>query len=250
MLPNATSSPDSVPEDFDILSSTEHSDGSFLFRFASASEIKEKLDELKKEKKLEALNKKKKLEALNKKKKSHALNKKKLAREGVVEEGEAGVPALVSESIEKLNTEVDRTLGDEIESSSSVVVGVADQDPQILVNEKEGVLDSDTETPVIDDSEKNDEHLKLDLVEDGDGDGKHGIPSEDVDAEGNGVPSASKEDSKPDSHQEAVVSTVAAESDVVSDLNSGASAEIEEEEEGRRLTLKLLISLQLARVMV
>lgn len=211
----------------------EHSDGSFLFRFASASEIKEKLDELKKEKKLEALNKKKKLEALNKKEKLEALNKKKLAREGVVEEGEAGVQALVSESIEKLNTEVDRTLGDGIESSSTVVVGVADQDPQILVNEKEGVvLDSDTETPVIDDSQKNDEHLKLDLAEDGDGDGKHGIPSEDVDAKGNGVPSASKEDSKLDSHQEAVVSTVAAESDVVSDLNSGASAEIEEEEEG------------------
>ncbi|RDX58142.1 putative protein phosphatase 2C 71 [Mucuna pruriens] len=230
MLPNATSSPNSVPEDFDILSSTEHSDGTIVFRFGSASEIREKLDELNKKKKLDELNKKKKLDALNKKKKVDALNKKKLARESVVEEGKAGVRALVSESVENLNTKVDRALGDEIESSSTVVVGVADQNPQLLVNEKEGVvLDSDSGTPVINDSQKINRHLKLDLVEDSDG--KHGVLSEDVGAECNGVLNASEEDSELDSHQEVVVSTVAPESDVVSDLNSGASAEVEEEEE-------------------
>ena len=39
----------------------EHSDGSFVFRFASANEIREQLDELNKKKKSDALNKKKKL---------------------------------------------------------------------------------------------------------------------------------------------------------------------------------------------
>ncbi|TKY71447.1 phosphatase 2C 71 [Spatholobus suberectus] len=203
MLPDATSSPNSVPEEFDILSSTELSDGSFVFRFGNASEIGEKLDELEKE---------------------------KLAREGVVEEGKAGVRALVSESVEKVNTEVDRTLGDEIESYSSVVVGVADQNPQILVNEKESVvLDSDSGTPVINDSQKIDRHLKMDSVEDGDG--QHGILSEDVGAGCNSVPSVSEEDSELDSHQEVVVSTVAAELDVVSDPSTGTSGEVEEEEE-------------------
>ncbi|KAG4948266.1 hypothetical protein JHK84_041714 [Glycine max] len=214
LLPNATSSPNSDPEDFDILSSTEHSDGSFVFRFASANEIREQLDEL---------NKKKKSDALNKK-------KKKLAREGVLEEGKAGVRALVSESVKKLNTEVDRTLGGEIESSSTVVVGVADQNPQLLLNEKEGdVLDSDSGPPVTNDLQKIDRHLKLDSVEDGDG--QRGISSEDVGTESNGVPSASEADSELDSHREAVVSTVATEADVVSDLKSDAFAEVEEEEE-------------------
>ncbi|KAH1207942.1 putative protein phosphatase 2C 71 [Glycine max] len=215
LLPNATSSPNSDPEDFDILSSTEHSDGSFVFRFASANEIREQLDEL---------NKKKKSDALNKK-------KKKLAREGVLEEGKAGVRALVSESVKKLNTEVDRTLGGEIESSSTVVVDVADQNPQLLLNEKEGdVLDSDSGPPVTNDLQKIDRHLKLDSVEDGDG--QRGISSEDVGTESNGVPSASEADSELDSHREAVVSTVATEADVVSDLKSDAFAEVEEEEEG------------------
>ncbi|KRH10513.1 hypothetical protein GLYMA_15G052300v4 [Glycine max] len=214
LLPNATSSPNSDPEDFDILSSTEHSDGSFVFRFASANEIREQLDEL---------NKKKKSDALNKK-------KKKLAREGVLEEGKAGVRALVSESVKKLNTEVDRTLGGEIESSSTVVVDVADQNPQLLLNEKEGdVLDSDSGPPVTNDLQKIDRHLKLDSVEDGDG--QRGISSEDVGTESNGVPSASEADSELDSHREAVVSTVATEADVVSDLKSDAFAEVEEEEE-------------------
>lgn len=193
----------------------EHSDGSFVFRFASANEIREQLDEL---------NKKKKSDALNKK-------KKKLAREGVLEEGKAGVRALVSESVKKLNTEVDRTLGGEIESSSTVVVGVADQNPQLLLNEKEGdVLDSDSGPPVTNDLQKIDRHLKLDSVEDGDG--QRGISSEDVGTESNGVPSASEADSELDSHREAVVSTVATEADVVSDLKSDAFAEVEEEEEG------------------
>ncbi|KAK7412124.1 hypothetical protein VNO78_03572 [Psophocarpus tetragonolobus] len=203
ILPNATSSPNSDhAEDFDILSSTEHSDGTFVFRFATASEIREKIDELNKKKKLEELNKKKKSDALNKKKKLDALNKKKLSQKGVVEEGKAADQALVSGSVKKLDTEVGRNLGDENESSSAVVVGVADQDPQLLVNEKEsGDLDRDSGTPVINDSQKMDRHLKLDSMEDG------------------------------DSHQEAVFSTVAPESCVVSDLKSGASAEVAEEEE-------------------
>nr|KYP60547.1 putative protein phosphatase 2C BIPP2C1 [Cajanus cajan] len=197
VLHNATSSPNSVPEDFDILSSTERSDGSFVFRFANASEIREKLDEL---------------------------NREKLARESIEKEGKA---VLVSESVEKLNTEVDRTLGDESEFSSTVVVGVADQNHQILVNEKEGVISySDSGTPVINDSQKVNRQLKLDSVEDGDG--QHGILGEDVGAECNSV--LVEDGSELVSYQEAVVSTVASEFDVVSDLNSGAYANVEEEE--------------------
>lgn len=243
MLPNATSSRNSDPEDFDVLSSTEHSDGTFVFRFGTASEIRQHLDELNKKKKTDELKKKKKSDALNKKKKLDVSNKKKLAREGVVEEDKAGVRALVSDGVEKLNTDVYRTLGDDVESSSTVVVSVADQHSLLPVKEKESVvLNSDYGSPVI-----NDRHLKLDSVEDGDG--HQEIFGEDVGAECNGFLSASEEDSELDSDQEAVVSTVAPESDAVSALKSGASAEVEEDE-GRRLTLKLLISLQLARVMV
>ncbi|TKY53174.1 phosphatase 2C 62 [Spatholobus suberectus] len=139
MLPNATSPSNSIPEDFDILSSTVF-DRIFVFRFGNASEIREKLD---------------------------ALDKEKLACEGVVEKGKAGVRGLLGEIVEKLKTEVDRTCGDEIESSSTAVV-VVDQNPQLLVNEKESVvLDSDQDG-------------KLDSVEDGDD--HHGILTEDVGA--------------------------------------------------------------------
>ncbi|KAK7302510.1 hypothetical protein RJT34_13400 [Clitoria ternatea] len=265
-LPFATSppgsSPNSDPEDFDILSSTEHSDGSFIFRFANATEIREKLAELEKE---------------------------KLARESVEEGGKVGVKALLSESIENLNTAVDHDVGDEksvensnteidhdqrrksVESlnlvdesveilntgsSSAVVVDVADQDPQLVVNEEEsveilniessvavvvGVADQDPQlpineeesvvldTPAIDDSKKIDRHLKLDSVEDADG--QQGILSEDVADESNVAPSVSEEHSEIDGHDKAVISTVTPESDTFSDLNSAASEEVEEEKE-------------------
>ncbi|KAK7331700.1 hypothetical protein VNO80_28437 [Phaseolus coccineus] len=227
MLPNATSSRNSDPEDFDILSSTEHSDGTFVFRFGTASEIRQQLDELNKKKKTDEWKKKKKSDALNKKKKLDASNKKKLAREGVVEEDKASVRALVSDGVEKLNTDVYRTSGDEIESSSTVVVSVADQHSLLPVKEKESiVLNSDYGSPVI-----NDRHLKLDSVEDGDG--HQEIFSEDIGAECNGFLSASEEDSELDNHQEAVVSTVVPESDAVSALKSGAAAEVEEHEAGK-----------------
>ncbi|XP_047159585.1 probable protein phosphatase 2C 71 isoform X2 [Vigna umbellata] len=227
MLLNATSSRNSDPEDFDILSSTEHSDGTFLFQFATASEIRQKLDELNKKKKADELNKKKKSIALNKKKKVDTLNKKKLAPEVVVEESKAGVRALVSDSVEELNIGDYRPSEYEIESSATVVVTVADQQSLLPVKEEESVvLNSDSGTPVI-----KDRHLKLDSVEDGDG--NQGILSEDIGVEINGFLSASEEDSKLDTPQETVVSTVAPESDGFSDLKSGASAEVEEDEAGK-----------------
>ncbi|XP_027365119.1 probable protein phosphatase 2C 71 isoform X2 [Abrus precatorius] len=201
MLPNATSPSNPVPEDFDILSSTECSDGSFVFRFGNASEIRERIDEL---------------------------GKEKLTREGVEEGGKAGVRTLLDEGVEK-NVEVDHNLGEEAESSSNLVVGVADRNSQLPVNEKESVVsDNDSETPVIDDSQNIDGYSKLDSVEDGDD--QHEILKEDVDAECNGVLSAVDEDSEVDNHEEVVVSTVSSEPDVFSDQNSD-SGEAEEEEE-------------------
>ncbi|BAT86856.1 protein phosphatase 2C [Vigna angularis] len=227
MLLNATSSRNSDPEDFDILSSTEHSDGTFLFQFATASEIRQKLDELNKKKKADELNKKKKSIALNKKKKVDTLNRKKLSPEVVVEESKAGVRTLVSDSVEELNIGDYRPSEYEIESSATVVVTVADQQSLLPVKEEESVvLNSDSRNPVI-----KDRHLKLDSVEDGDG--NQGILSEDIGVEINGFLSASEEDSKLDTPQETVVSTVAPESDGFSDLKSGASAEVEEDEAGK-----------------
>ncbi|XP_047159587.1 probable protein phosphatase 2C 71 isoform X3 [Vigna umbellata] len=195
--------------------------------FATASEIRQKLDELNKKKKADELNKKKKSIALNKKKKVDTLNKKKLAPEVVVEESKAGVRALVSDSVEELNIGDYRPSEYEIESSATVVVTVADQQSLLPVKEEESVvLNSDSGTPVI-----KDRHLKLDSVEDGDG--NQGILSEDIGVEINGFLSASEEDSKLDTPQETVVSTVAPESDGFSDLKSGASAEVEEDEAGK-----------------
>ncbi|KAJ1440328.1 hypothetical protein SESBI_01895 [Sesbania bispinosa] len=107
----------STPEDVDFLTSTECYDGSFVFWFGNASEIREKI-------------------------------------------------------------------GEEIESSSIVVVAIVDDNPQLLVNEKQSVvLDNDPETPLVNDSRKIDRHLELDSVEDG----EHGILSEDVADECNGT---------------------------------------------------------------
>ncbi|KAL2342114.1 hypothetical protein Fmac_010054 [Flemingia macrophylla] len=205
VLPNATSSPNSVPEDFDIISSTQRSDGSFLFRFGNAREIREKLDEL---------------------------NREKLSRENIEEEGKA---VLVSESVEKFSPEVDRSLGDEIKSSSTVIVCVANQNPQVLVNEKEDDLSfNDSGTPVINDSQRVNRQLKLDSAEDGGG--QHGILGDDVGAKCNVL---IEENSELVSHQDAVVSTIAPESDVVSDLNSGAYTEVEEEEKGDKANIEV-----------
>jgi hypothetical protein len=183
---------------------TERSDGSFVFTFGNASEFKEMIAEL---------------------------NKQKLVTdpEGV---DEGGVSVMLSDDgVEKLSNEDDNSnLGEEIESSSTVVVAVADQNSQLLVSENESgvVLDSypESETQIID------KDLKLDLVEDGD-DGQHGICSEDVASEPNVVSSVSKEeDSRVDSHKEVAVSTVSPESDVFSDHSSGTTEEVEEKEEG------------------
>lgn len=172
-----------------------------MFRFGNASEIREMIAEL---------------------------NQQKLVEENVEE---VGFSALVSDGVEKLTNEDDGNLGEEIESSSTVVVAVADQNPHLFVSEKESVvvLDSDLVTPVINDLQKVDGHLKLDSVEDGDC--QNGICSEDV-AEPNVVPSVSKEDYRVDSYKEVVVSTVSPESDMFSDLSSRASMEVEEKEEG------------------
>ncbi|KAK7328168.1 hypothetical protein VNO77_22265 [Canavalia gladiata] len=204
MFPNATSPSRSGREDLDIISVTECEDGSFLFRFGKASEIRDKREEL---------------------------DKEKLAREGVEKGGKAGDRAVLSESVEKLNSEEDgHNLEEEIESSSIVAARVSDQIPQHLMNEKESVaLGNDSETPVINDSQKVDRHLKLDTVEDGDD--EQGNLDEDVADECNGVPSVSKEDSELDSREEVVGSTVAPESDMLSDLNNDASGKVEEEEE-------------------
>jgi hypothetical protein len=192
---------------------TERSDGSFVFTFGNASEFKEMIAEL---------------------------NTQKLVTdpEGV---DEGGVSVLLSDDgVEKLTNEDDNSnLGEEIESSSTVVVAVADQNSQLLVSENESsvVLDSypESETHVINDLQIIDKHLKLDSVEDGD-DGQHGICSEDVAAEPNVVSSVSKEeDSKDDSLKEVVVSTVSPESDEFSDHSSGTTEEVEEKEEGEVL---------------
>lgn len=174
----------------------ECSDGSFIFKFGNASEIRENIGEL---------------------------DQQKLVSEVVEEVEEGGVRASLREGVEKLRNEDDYKLGDEIESSSVVIVGVADQNSRLLVTEEESaVLDSDLDTIVI-----NDRHLKLDSVEDGDG--LLGILGEDVAAE-----SVSEEDSQVDSHKEVVDSTVSPDSDVLFDLSNGASGyeEVEEKEGG------------------
>lgn len=184
-----------------LLILAECSDGSFIFKFGNASEIRENLGEL---------------------------DQNKLVREVVEEVEEGGVRALLKEGVEKVRNEDDRKLGEEIESSSVVIVGVADPNSQLLVTEEESaVLDSDLDTIVINDSQKNDRHLKLDSVEDGDG--LHGILGENVAAE-----SVSEEDSQFDSHKEVVDSTVSPDSGVLSDLSNSASGyeEVEEKEEG------------------
>jgi len=200
---------------------TERSDGSFVFTFGNASEIREKIAEL---------------------------NKQKLVPEGVGEE--EGVSVLESDDgVEQLSNEDDSNLGGEIESSSTVVVGVADQNfPLESENESSIVLDSETEseTPVINDLQVIDKHFKLDSAEDGDG--QHGICNKGVAAavvEHNVVPSVSKEEhSQVDSHkEEIVISTVSpAESDVFSDPSSGPSLETEEKEEGDILTYVVSVS--------
>jgi hypothetical protein len=200
----------------DLFALTEHPDGSFVFTFGNASEIREKIAEL---------------------------NKQKLMPEGVVEEEGVGVLAS-DDGVEQLSNEDDSNLRGDIESSSTVVVGVADQNPPLLESENESsvVLDSEpeSETPVINDLQVIDKHFKLDSVDDSDD--QHGVCSEDVAAaavEHNVVPSVSEEeDSQVGSHkEEVIVSTVSpAESDVFSDLSSVPSLETEEKEEGDILT--------------
>ncbi|KAL1336261.1 hypothetical protein HN51_030653 [Arachis hypogaea] len=195
----SSSSSNSVPEEVDILSSTECSDGSVVFQFANASEVRKRMAELEQE---------------------------KLAREAVEKVGEAG-PALLSEGVEKLNTEVDHNLVEEIESSSTVVVSVANRNLQLPVNEEESnVLYNVSKAAVISDENEIDGNLMLDSGEDV----HHGISSEDVAAEGNDVPSLSEEDSETDNQKE-VVSTVTPESDIIPGLNSHASGEVEEVKE-------------------
>ncbi|RYQ82708.1 hypothetical protein Ahy_B10g101279 isoform B [Arachis hypogaea] len=195
----SSSSSNSVPEEVDILSSTECSDGSVVFQFANASEVRKRMAELEQE---------------------------KLAREAVEKVGEAG-PALLSEGVEKLNTEVDHNLVEEIESSSTVVVSLANRNLQLPVNEEESnVLYNVSKAAVISDENEIDGNLMLDSGEDV----QHGISSKDVAAEGNDVPSLSEEDSETDNQKE-VVSTVTPESDIIPGLNSHASGEVEEVKE-------------------
>ncbi|KAJ1399342.1 hypothetical protein SESBI_30443 [Sesbania bispinosa] len=191
-----------TPEDVDILTSTESFDGSFVFWFGNASEIREKMGELAQE---------------------------KLTRETV---DEGGVKALLSDSVEKVNSEVDHNLGGEIESSSIATIAIVDNNPQLLVNEKQSVvLDNDSETPLINDSRKIDRHLELDSVEDG----EHGILSEDTTDKCNRVTSASKKESQVDDDKVVVVSTVIPESnsDILSDQNGDAVGEVDDGHNGR-----------------
>ncbi|XP_019440365.1 PREDICTED: probable protein phosphatase 2C 62 isoform X1 [Lupinus angustifolius] len=165
----SSSSPNSDTEDFDVLSSTVCSDGSVVFRFGNATEIREKLAEL---------------------------DRQKLACEDVHEEDKAGVSALLSEGVETLNTEVDHNSGEGIESYSVAVVGDADQNLQRSVNESGSVVnDTESETNVINDSQKVDRHLKLNPDEDV----QHGNLNEDVAAEGNDILSVSEADSENES---------------------------------------------------
>ncbi|CAL0334345.1 unnamed protein product [Lupinus luteus] len=160
---SSSSSSNSETQHFDVLSSTLCSDGSVVFRFGNATEIREKLAEL---------------------------DQQKLACEDVHEEDKAGVSALLSEGVETLNTEVDRNFGEGIESYS---VADADQLLQCSGNESESVVnDIDSEPNVINDSQKVDRHLKLNSDEDV----QHGILNEDVAAEGNDILSVSEADSE------------------------------------------------------
>ncbi|KAJ1395497.1 hypothetical protein SESBI_33305 [Sesbania bispinosa] len=150
------------------------------------------------------------------------LAQEKLTRETVDEGG-----ALLSDSVEKVNSEVGHNLGEEIESSSIAAVSIVDDNSQLLVNEKQSVvLDNDPETPLINDSRKIDRHMELDSVEDG----EHGILSEDAADECNGVPSASDEESQVDDDKVVVISTVIPESnsDILSYQNSDAVGEVDE----------------------
>ncbi|KAJ1384722.1 hypothetical protein SESBI_42284 [Sesbania bispinosa] len=151
------------------------------------------------------------------------LAQEKLTHETV---DEGGVRALLSDSVEKVNSEVDHNLGEEIESSSIAAVAIVDDNPQLLVNEKQNVvLDNDPETPLINDSRKINRHLELDSV-----DGEHGILSEDAADECNGIPSASKEESQVDDDKVVVVSTVIpkSNSDILSYQNNVAVEEVDE----------------------
>ncbi|XP_061363264.1 probable protein phosphatase 2C BIPP2C1 [Gastrolobium bilobum] len=224
----SSSYPNFDPEDVDLLSSTECSDGSFVFRFGNASEIRDNREGVEEGGKAGVRTLKSEgVEKLNIEVDHNSGEDIESSCEGVEEGGKAGARTLKSKGVEKLNIEVDHYSGEEIESSSIVVVGVADQNPQLLVNDKESVvLDNDSETPVINDSLNIDRHLMLDSVDDGDG--QHEILSEEVAAECNGVPSVSQEDSEVDSHKEVVVSTVTLESDVFTDPISCASGEVEE----------------------
>ncbi|KAF1895363.1 hypothetical protein Lal_00044013 [Lupinus albus] len=166
---SSSSSPNSHTEDFDLLSSTVCFDGSIVFRFGNATEIREKLAEL---------------------------DREKLACEDVHDEGKAGVSALLSEGVETLNTEVDHNSGEGIESFSVALVSVADQNLQHSMNESGSVVnDTDSETNVINDSQKVDRHLKLNSDEFG----QHGNLNEDVAAEGNDILSVSEADSENES---------------------------------------------------
>ncbi|KAJ1390413.1 hypothetical protein SESBI_37507 [Sesbania bispinosa] len=148
-----------------------------------------------------------------------------LARLETVDEG--GVRALLSDNVEEVNNEVDHNLGEEIESSSTATVSIVDDNPQLLVNEKQSVvLNNDPETPFFNDSRKIDRHLELDSVDDG----EHGSLSKDVVDECNGVPSASEEESQVDDDKVVVVSTVIPESNsyILSYQNSDAVGEVDE----------------------
>ncbi|KAI4296335.1 hypothetical protein L6164_036301 [Bauhinia variegata] len=228
---NANSSPssssDSASGDFDLVSATERSDGSVVFRFGYVSEISEK---------------------------SGNKDQQKFTHEVVEEGGKVGASDLSSEDIEILNMldtpeeeagtenitdkEFDHTsrVGDELESSvreqisNSEVVHIVDKNTQVLVNEKEdSVPNSDLGTVVMVDSLKTDENIKLNSVEDG----KHVLISEDVAAEVNDAPSISEESSEVNNHKEELVSssTVTLNSDMSANLNSDASEEVEEKDE-------------------
>ncbi|XP_028754228.1 probable protein phosphatase 2C 62 isoform X3 [Neltuma alba] len=193
------SSSNSVSEDFDIVSATECSDGSIIYRFGNVSEIMENMVDV---------------------------DQEKVPQKYPEEGGNISTGALLSEDVEKLelagdsdethrtgsnNAEAGHSLSEEIDSfsvidlrnSSTVLSDDIDKESQPPANESK-----------VDISLENSKHLEFDLVEEG----KHDNYHEDVASEVQDVPTASEENSEVNSHTGVVVPTVSPESGISPDL--------------------------------
>ncbi|XP_028753130.1 probable protein phosphatase 2C 62 [Neltuma alba] len=193
------SSSNSVSEDFDIVSATECSDGSIIYRFGNVSEIMENMVDA---------------------------DQEQVTQKYPEEGGNISTGTLLSEDVEKLelagdsdeshrtgsnNAEAGHSLSEQIDSfsvidlrnSSTVLSDDVDKESQPPANESK-----------VDISLENSKHLEFDLVEEG----KHDNYHEDVPSEVQDVPTASEENSEVNSHTGVVVPTVSPESGISPDL--------------------------------